>query len=523
MVGAYMKLKKKYWVIAIIIVITLIRFLMSYHLPIFYLKNMGYDDMLMIHQSSYLLSGNYLGSYNSLTIVKGIFYPLILTIIRFLKLNYGVTLTLFYIFSCGIFSLSLKNIIKNKKILLLIYAVLLFNPISYSSDIYQRIYRSSLSITEIILFLSIIIRIIDNDKKIINYILLGIISSIMFLTREDSIYIIIALIILLIYNIYRKKNIKTIIINFMPIIILFCSLNIVSIINYQKYGVYSYNELQKSNFKDTYIKIMSIKDENDDNRFPISKNTLIKLSDLSENFNLSHEEIENYYQNLLKENHNKGLYYWYFRRLINIKEQFKNGDESEKYFKDLGREIDNLFKEGKLKKRIVIPSVLINTPTIDELKMIPKYTFDAIICLETYQNVRTFDLESLKTLDNIKYNNELNSYEIKYLDYLHSDEMINKNIYEIIRIIYMCFTIVFTIIAIIIFIKNIKKKDKLNIIIILISIIYIIILGGVTYSHATAFYAIRYMFLANNYILQSLFICLNLSRLIRREKCINYQ
>ena len=133
-----MKYIKKYKFIIIIIVITLIRFLMSYNLPSLYFINLTYDDMLMINQTNSLLTGNYLGNYASLTLVKGIFYPLFFMIIRFFNFNYSGVLTIFYIISCIFFVNSLKYFIKSKKVLLLVYIVLLFNPISYSSEIFQR-------------------------------------------------------------------------------------------------------------------------------------------------------------------------------------------------------------------------------------------------------------------------------------------------------------------------------------------------------------------------------------------------
>ena len=60
--------------------------------------------------------------------------------------------------------------------------------------------------------------------------------------------------------------------------------------------------------------------------------------------------------------------------------------------------------------------------------------------------------------------------------------------------------------------------DKLNFIMHLMLIAYVLIICGVTYTHTTAFAAIRYCYLTNIYIIQNLFILLNLYRLYQNSK-----
>ena len=63
---------KKIIFILIFVVITLIRFLISFNLKSFYISNLSYDDKLMINQMNELLNGNYLGVYDDFTLIKGI-------------------------------------------------------------------------------------------------------------------------------------------------------------------------------------------------------------------------------------------------------------------------------------------------------------------------------------------------------------------------------------------------------------------------------------------------------------------
>lgn len=509
-----MKYIKKYW-FPILVIITLIRFSLSYNLPSFYISNLKYDDKLMINQFTSIISGNYLGDYNNYTLIKGFIFPIILSVFKFTKISYSVLFTFIYILSCIYFTLSLKGIIKNKKILILIYIILLFNPISYSSDLFQRLYRNTLSITQLLLFLGIVIRIIKKDK-IINYILLGIILSIMYLTREDNIWTIVILIILTIYKLYKNKNIK-LIYNVIPIIILIINLNIVSSINHKYYDIYTYNEITKSEFNKTYMKILKIKDDEKLDKVSITKSTLYKLSEMTNTFDFSKEEIDKYYKRLNDENgeFNNGNIIWYLRNMIYKKNKFKTGKESEEYYKKLGIEIDKLFKEKKLESELTIPSIFINMPTLNELKVFPKDIIKSIIYTTSYKNIRT-----ITNLESYEYDTFSNAYKVIYGNYHYTENIVETNPlkYEIIRVIYKYFTIILSLVSIIIYIKNIKIKDKLNLIIHTILISYLIILLGVTYTNTTAFHSIRYFYLGNIYILQNLFIILNLGRFYEKKR-----
>jgi len=473
-----------------------------------------------------LIAHNYLGIYGSLTLVKGIVFPTFLYIIRILNLSYSSVLTFLYIMSSLFFLRCIKKLINNHKILILIYIVLLFNPLSYSSDLFQRLYRNSLQHIELLLFLSFIINIICTEKtKIINYVFLGFTISLMFLTREDNMWTLLILLIVFIYKVYRKKNLKNIFVNFLPIFILIICLNIISYINYQYYGIYSYNELNQSEFKQFYVKVLKIKSENKINKVAINKSDLILLVNNVDRMKITTKDIEKFYEKCKDSNGeiNNGNMIWYLRNYIYRKYQFKNAKEANKFFYEINKEIEKKIKEGKIKTEFVIPNLYINNPTINEIKEIPKLLIDAIIYTSSYQNIKSFDRNSMYQIENINYDDNIRSYYIIYNDYHYTENIIKKNvlIFEIIRIIYKYFTIILSFFSVIIFFKNIKIKDKLNLITIIIMLCYFIILLGIVYTEATAFHAIRYFYLGNIYILQNIFIILNLWRLYG-NRCNNF-
>lgn len=426
-----------------------------------------------------------------------------------------------YITACLFVVYSLKKVIKDKKILIIILTFLLFNPISYSSELFQRLYRNSILHIELLFLLGTTINIIVSKKNnVFNYIFLGFIISIMFLTKEDTIWAKLILLIIIIYKLYKNFKFKNICINLIPILIIILNLNIVSYINYKKYNIYTYNELTNSYFKDAYIKILQIKDDEKIEKIAIPKSTFYKLADNSKVFGFSREQIDNLY--LLyggedKEIPNSNII-WMFRTWIYDVHKFKNGREANEYFYNLSEEIEELFKEGKLEKEFVFPSVFMNPPSLDDIKQLPKNFAKTIYYTLTYKNIRTFPEKEMSKIFN--WDNIIGAYKINYYDSHNVGNIVEDNLTncEVIRKIYEVFTITFSIVAFGIYSKNIRTRDLLNGIIHIIFLIYLVILCGVTYTHVTAFDAIRYCYLGNIYILQNLFILLNLYRIYDKYK-----
>ena len=520
------KNKKKYFII-LLVVFSIIRYFISYNIPSFYLQNLRYDDALMIKELGYLYNGDYLGPYSSFTLIKGIIFPIILEYSKFLSISYSSIFTILYICSCLYFIFSISRIIKSKKVLLILYLVLLFNPVTFSSELFQRLYINTISITELLFFLGSIINFAYSKNNILLHsIVLGAISSLMLLSRNDNIWIYIIITLLIIYRLFKseKIKIKNLFTYVTPFIIIIISLNLISFVNYSHYNVYSYNELENSYFKDAYNKVRQIETNESYDNVTITKNMFYELCDNSKVFNISKEVIDSCYndKHIKKTSDGQidnGNMIWLFRSLIYNNEKFKNGREANDYFKKLSEELDDLFEKGKLKKKSGFSSVFINVPNKNEIKKIPKSLIEAIIYTTTYKNVKTYSKKDLE-VNSKKYDKKNRAYSFEYYDYRNAENMIKNNEIkcEIIRIIYKSFSIVFSIIAILIYIKNLRVKDNLNLFIHIVVLIYIMILFGVVYTHVSAFHAIRYRYLSNIYILQNLFIVLNLSRLITNKK-----
>lgn len=514
-----MRFIKKYWFIIAILLISIMRFAFTFNLPNFYIQGMKYDDVLMIKQLNYVFDGKYLGKYNDLTLIKGTLFPVLLFIIRIYRISYSNGFTILYILSSIYFIYALKNVIKNKKVLIIIYALLLFNPAAYSQDLFQRLYRNSISMTEFIFFLGSFINILFNKKeRIYHYLLFGLSLSFLFLTRDDNLWTYPIILFVIIYKIIKNRSIKTIIMSVIPVLILCITLNVISCINYNYYGIYTYNEIQKSEFHNTYKKILQIKDDEKIHEVSIPKSTLYKLADYSSKFQITREEIDDYYNKYYMQEMNNGNIIWGLRELVYTKFKFKSGKESEQYYKELGIELDKLFEEGKLEKEFVMPSTYMAVPTKEDIVDTFKNCFYAVGYTSSYSDIKT-----LVKVDEFLYMPFENAYTFVYIDYHHTVNIVDKNElrFELVRVFFKYTTIVLGVLSICIYLKNIFKLDNIEILSHLLLIMYLLIIGGVAYTHTTSFHAIRPIYLGNIYIIQTIFILINIYRLYTKSIRVN--
>ena len=524
-----MKYVKKHWFIFTIMILCFIRLLISYNLISFYIGSLSYDDVLMIRESNSILNGNYLGVYNNMTLIKGPIFPLFLALVKTIRIPFPLSISILYIISSLFFLFSLKKIIKEKKILIIIFALIIFHPVTLSSELSQRIYRNCLSIPELLFFLGCIINVLFSNKhKILNNVSLGLIVSIMILTREDTIWTYVILIFMYGYKLIKylkekeKTNIVLFLINLFPIFIIIINLNIMSLINYNHYNIYTYNELNDSYFKKAYSKILEIKDEEKIDKVAIPKSTFYKIADNVKIMNIDRNVIDNFYEIFEDENGeiNNGNMVWYFRNLVNYKNKFKDGKEASKFYKKLCIEMDDLFDKGVFKKEAVLPSTYLYMPTKNEFQELPKDILRSIFYTSSYSQVKTLSKSDIKSYSNQKYDNNEKAYSIVYKDYRNSANIPKNNpiILELIKTFFKYFTIILSPLALYIYFKNIKSSDYVSILLHIILLSYLIIIFGISYNNTTAFPSIRYSYLSNIYILQNLFIVLNIYRMHKKKK-----
>lgn len=365
------RINKKIIIFIILIgIITVCRYLLVCDLPVLANAILGADDALMIRQAATIIDGQWLGQYSETTLLKGVAFPLFLAICYFWEIRYISAITILYIIACLTMIFAISKVIRSKIALLCIYILLLFNPIMFSSQIMQRVYRSSI-IPPLALFLIAcyinLFLLTNSENKFLEKILTVIFSSIalpfLWFAREDSIWIMpfIIFIILasLVSTLVRNKKLnkyffKTFAMLFIPILVTCLAGNIICLKNYKEYGAYTTNNKYYYNKAISSMKKVKSLEQIDKVTFTREKLNRIAevtiLSEIMENFNPLLDAYAKFDGNQEDNQVQNGWFGFPFREALRATGYYSDVNATNKFFLELHTQIEEALESGKLEK-----------------------------------------------------------------------------------------------------------------------------------------------------------------------------
>jgi hypothetical protein len=250
-----------------------------------------HDDQLFINQAAYLLEGNWLGSYSQFTLMKGSFYSIFLAFVFLLGIPLFLSIQVLYAAACLLFYRALNSLLALKH-RLIVFSILLFNPITYDNLTSVRVMRQNLLPSLVLILLACTIGLYANrDKAYRSFLGWGILGGLtmaaFWLTREEGIWLIPCLFMALLYvaiSLWREKLIDYKIrlsLLIVPLVVWAAGVGIVSVINYDHYGVLTTCEFRHSAFKDAYGALLRVKPKQPIAQVPVTKETRQMLYDIS--------------------------------------------------------------------------------------------------------------------------------------------------------------------------------------------------------------------------------------------------
>ncbi|MEH2957927.1 hypothetical protein [Candidatus Merdisoma sp. JLR.KK006] len=285
----------------------LLKQFLVYNLPIMAVPKGIHDDWIMVHLAETLRNGQWLGEYNDLTLTKGMFFPLYLAVCNFLHLSYLNVTALCYTVSCMLFVYGLRPLLKKAWAMGLLYLALLWNPISYSVQAFQRVYRNSISYIQVLLifggFLAMYLRRKEPLKRQIIWMLAAVFGTVSFFyTREDAIWVVPFLLVFLavylgsIFGLWRKSKEKGYIgkgiLVLVPFLCLWLAGQLIAAQNEKYYGIHTTNELQDSGFAEMYKSMMAVKPNEDIPGVTLTREKIARMCDACPTL----KELEPYFQ-----------------------------------------------------------------------------------------------------------------------------------------------------------------------------------------------------------------------------------
>ncbi len=248
----------------IMLLFTIFRILVSLRIPYMILADQRYDDRMLFENAYDLLSGVWLGNYDTYTLAKGIGYPLFLVLAKKLCLPYSVLLSLLQAWGAWLFVWAVSVRWQNPYVQTLLYLLLLFSPISLTLLVTQRLYRMAIIPGMVLIVFSgmigLTLRKEQPLKKQLPWaVLTGAALAFFWQIREDSVWILPFMAVMTVWNVgyvilvlHMKKSARQILLHcltlLLPILFLFAGNMGISAMNRLHYGVFLTNDRTEGNF-----------------------------------------------------------------------------------------------------------------------------------------------------------------------------------------------------------------------------------------------------------------------------------
>ena len=528
---------KKYRLILLLILLLIVKIQIVKVQPIKEGYTLIYDDQLMVEQANSIVSGKWLGDYNSKTLVKGVFTPLFIALTYILNIPFLIGKEIFYGIACITFIISISKNIKNKICLILMYLIILFNPIEYSMQL-CRVYRDGIYSSLILFLLSFLIEIFlnrkENAKKQIKYFIgAGLSFTSCFLCREETIWLLPFIIIITLCTIIPNYFNKKILLYLIPIAIFVISINAICLINYKNYGVYTLNQYWGKPFKSAYGALLRVKPEEEKKRVPITHETMKRLYELSPKFAELQDFLEGprgyEWRNIgakIDDELTGAYVQWALMDAVNSLGYYQNAKKADQYYTDLANEINELCDDGKVESRkgkIISNSCYFNLKDIMYVigKMPKTIEFqyrlkDANMMVINTRNVisksgqrKIFEKMTKQPIERIEhYFHGNNRIKIKIIEQV-------KEVYDRINPYLFYVSALCSIIFIFINIKKLKKIYEECVILLSLSILYFTRIFIITFTEEMMFAeALKVSYLACIYDIQYLFGIISIIYLI---------
>jgi len=348
------------WFLALIVVFALLKLWLVSDLSILAIGTAVHDDRLFLNLAVNLLRGEWLGSYNVLTLAKGPLYSIWIAAVFVAGFPLLIAQQVLYILATLFFVITVRPLFRKLLPLSVLYVVVLFNPMTYTWHclrvVREGIYPA-LSIFVLAGAIAIMLRAGEmRARYVFVSIVTGIALSAFWLTREEGVWIVPSLLILVIWmlvkGIKQKNALRPLIACSLPGFVLILSLGIVATLNFYHYGVFSTVEFKARPFLDAYGALCRIKPVNWIPDVPVPRETRLRLYGLSPAF----AELEPFLEGeigrgwIRKYNDEipGGWFMWALRDAVAAAGYATSGGNAMSFYRRIAEQINGACGEGRI-------------------------------------------------------------------------------------------------------------------------------------------------------------------------------
>lgn len=281
----------------IFIALVLMYIICAMNVPVSIYALAGHDDALFMHNAYRILNGEWLGTYTQMTLAKGPGFSFFIAANTIIGIPITLSIAIFYSFSCWILTNTLVRLGLPIILSFLVFALMLFHPEILPTRIIRDNVYPGLTLIALAAVIDIVFLQQRNPWMLFIY---GTAIAIFWITREEGIWILPALGLMLIIKLFNlwfsnEKNEITKIIK--PLVTLgffiFLPIMIICTLNYWKYGAFLIVDFKEKNFSRSLSALNSIETQHKISHVPVNKEQRSIAYSVSPAFS----ELQNYFDN----------------------------------------------------------------------------------------------------------------------------------------------------------------------------------------------------------------------------------
>lgn len=232
-----------------VILTAIVKQVLIHGLTIYAIPAAACDDQLMRDWAYSLSRLEWTGPFTSYIFLKDPGFSFYLAVCYRLHLSYIMTTTLLYSIAAIVFAYAIKKVIKKSWVVYIVYIFVLFNPVSFSLQTLQRVYRNGFALALTLFFVGCLLNfyftLLDKNTKIpmIWSVLSGLSIGYLWVTKNDTIWLLpLTLVVMvisagiLVFKMRNKKSIPRYVMLLTPIIGIMLFSGIKDCFNVQTYG-----------------------------------------------------------------------------------------------------------------------------------------------------------------------------------------------------------------------------------------------------------------------------------------------
>jgi len=315
-----------------------------------------HDDYLFVRLARHILSGEWLGPYNQLTLVKGPVYPLFIAVVHHMGIPLQLAQHLLYSIFCVLAIVALRPLVRQQWPFMIVFFFLLFNPFTYLYPASARAFRLGLSMPLVLAFFATLVGLLIRahlplKNKIMWSTLLGLVFSLLWYTREEGIWLLPSLTLFALYFLVINNDITLItllnrgIVLFWVAIIFLGFKTTFTHLNNTYYGSPLIIELKSPEFQAALGGLMNIEGKGSKRYVPVSKASQAAAFEVSPTFKTLQPYFE---EGAAGSQMPSSFYIWVLRDMVRKSGNAESLPQALDFYRKMGEEIQSACDTGAL-------------------------------------------------------------------------------------------------------------------------------------------------------------------------------